>query len=61
MDGIDKLRWRLCDIAMKTETISLSCTALLAQRLNAWRPQAEDDADGEELEAFRNRKRGDAF
>lgn len=25
MDEIDKLRWQLCDIAMKTETISLSC------------------------------------
>ncbi|EHT3761761.1 J domain-containing protein [Salmonella enterica] len=62
MDEIDKLRWQLCDIAMKTETISLSCLALLAQRLN-WQPQeAEDDADGEELEAFLETvKRGDAF
>ncbi len=62
MDEIDKLRWQLCDIAMKTETISLSCTALLAQRLN-WQPQeAEDDADGEDLEAFLETvKRGDAF
>ncbi|EKT1333774.1 J domain-containing protein [Salmonella enterica] len=52
MDEIDKLRWQLCDIAMKTETISLSCLALLAQRLN-WQPQeADDDAEGEELEAF---------
>ncbi len=36
--------------------------ALLAQRLN-WQPQeAEDDADGEELEAFLETvKRGDAF
>ncbi|MEY5259685.1 J domain-containing protein, partial [Salmonella enterica subsp. enterica serovar Corvallis] len=52
MDEIDKLRWPLCDIALETETISLSCLALLAQRLN-WQPQeAEDDAEGEELEAF---------
>lgn len=62
MDEIDKLRWQLCDIAMKTETISLSCLALLAQRLN-WQPQeADDDAEGEELEAFLETvKRGDAF
>ncbi|MCO4158238.1 J domain-containing protein [Citrobacter amalonaticus] len=62
MDEVDKLRWSLCDIAMKTETLSLSCLALLAQRLN-WQPQeAEDDAEGEELEAFLETvKRGDAF
>ncbi|MEY5547680.1 J domain-containing protein, partial [Salmonella enterica subsp. enterica serovar Corvallis] len=62
MDEIDKLRWQLCDIAMEMETISLSCLALLAQRLN-WQPQeADDDAEGEELEAFLEIvKRGDAF
>lgn len=62
MDEVDKLRWQLCDIAMETETISLSCLTLLAQRLN-WQPQeAEDDAEGEELEAFLETvKRGDAF
>lgn len=62
MDEVDKLRWPLCDIAMETETISLSCLSLLAQRLN-WQPQeAEDDAEAEELDAFLEAvKRGDAF
>lgn len=62
MDEVDKLRWLLCDIAMETKTISLSCLSLLAQRLN-WQPQeAEDDAEAEELDAFLEAvKRGDAF
>lgn len=62
MAKVDKLRWPLCDIAMETETISLSCLSLLAQRLN-WQPQeAEDDAEAEELDAFLEAvKRGDVF
>lgn len=62
MAEVDKLRWPLCDIAMETETISLSCLSLLAQRLN-WQPQeAEDDAEAEELDAFLEAvKRGDVF
>lgn len=62
MDEIDKLRWQLCDIAMETETLSLSCLALLAQRLN-WQPQdAGDGAGAEELEEYLEMiKRGDVF
>ncbi|EDS7118986.1 J domain-containing protein [Salmonella enterica subsp. enterica] len=62
MEEVDKLRWPLCDIAMETETISMSCLSLLAQRLN-WQSQEEDDeAKAAELEEYLdNIKRGDVF
>lgn len=62
MDEIDNLRWPLCDIAMKAESLSLSCLSLLAQRLNWQRQETEDDDGAEELDAFLETvKRGDAF
>lgn len=62
IDEVDKLRWSLCDIAMETETISLSCLSLLAQRLN-WQPQdVDDEARAEEIEDFLDTiQQGDVF